>query len=190
MHDFKKIPEWPVAIEAIQKAAQLTESVRQSFDSATLDKNDKSPVTIADFGAQALVLKTMMTAFPGDLCVAEEDSNELTKAENSETLKKLTAAVRGVDSSYSTDTILSAIDLGNDTGGSEGRIWTLDPIDGTKGFLRNDQYAIALGLMEAGEAEIWCPRLPEFAHGFQGSDRPGRITFLGHPWPRRLHGTD
>jgi HAL2 family 3'(2'),5'-bisphosphate nucleotidase len=163
MHDFKKIPEWPVAIEAIQKAAQLTESVRHSFDSATLDKNDKSPVTIADFGAQALVLKTMMHAFPGDLCVAEEDSGELTKADNSETLKKLTAAVRGVDSSFSTDTILSAIDLGNDTGGSKGRVWTLDPIDGTKGFLRNDQYAIALGLMEAGKlifGVLACPNLP------------------------------
>jgi len=29
--------------------------------------------------------------------------------------------------------------------------WTLDPIDGTKGFLRGDQYAVALDLVEAGE---------------------------------------
>ena len=31
------------------------------------------------------------------------------------------------------------------------RYWTLDPIDGTKGFLRGEQYAVALALIEDGE---------------------------------------
>src|SRR5262249_18248056 len=42
------------------------------------------------------------------------------------------------------------------------RFWTLDPIDGTKGFLRGDQYAIALALLEKGQVQIGvlgCPNL-------------------------------
>ena len=41
--------------------------------------------------------------------------------------------------------------------------WVLDPIDGTKGFLRGDQYAVALGLIEDGEVVLGvlgCPNLP------------------------------
>ena len=44
-----------------------------------------------------------------------------------------------------------------------GRYWTLDPIDGTKGFLRGDQYAVALGLIDDGEVilgVLGCPNLP------------------------------
>ena len=46
---------------------------------------------------------------------------------------------------------------------STDRYWTLDPIDGTKGFLRGDQYAIALALIEDGEVRLGvlgCPNLP------------------------------
>ena len=53
------------------------------------------------------------------------------------------------------------IDGGN--GDVSERYWTLDPIDGTKGFLRNDQYAIALALVENGEVQVGvlaCPALP------------------------------
>jgi len=39
----------------------------------------------------------------------------------------------------------------------------LDPIDGTKGFLRGEQYAVALGLIDDGEVVLGvlgCPELP------------------------------
>jgi len=41
--------------------------------------------------------------------------------------------------------------------------WTLDPIDGTSGFLRHDQYAVALALMEGPNVVLGvlgCPNLP------------------------------
>ena len=43
------------------------------------------------------------------------------------------------------------------------RFWTLDPIDGTKGFLRRGQYAISLALVVDGTivvAALGCPNLP------------------------------
>ena len=48
---------------------------------------------------------------------------------------------------------------------SEGRdtFWCLDPIDGTKGFLRGQQFAIALGLVQGDTPTVGllgCPHLP------------------------------
>lgn len=42
-------------------------------------------------------------------------------------------------------------------------IWALDPIDGTKGFLRGGQYAVCLGLIVDGTVTVGalaCPNLP------------------------------
>lgn len=42
-------------------------------------------------------------------------------------------------------------------------MWTLDPIDGTKGFLRGEQYAVCLALIVDSQVQvgvIGCPNLP------------------------------
>jgi 3'(2'), 5'-bisphosphate nucleotidase len=61
------------------------------------------------------------------------------------------------------------------------RFWTLDPIDGTKGFLRKEQFAIALALVIRGQVELavlGCPNLP-----FPGNPAPGTLA-----WAIRGHG--
>ncbi|KAJ6775159.1 hypothetical protein OIU79_018358 [Salix purpurea] len=63
-----------------------------------------------------------------------------------------------------------------------GRHWVLDPIDGTKGFLRGDQYAIALALLDEGKVVLGvlaCPNLPLtcIAGGSQHS-LPGEVGCL------------
>ncbi|CAM8983711.1 unnamed protein product [Rhodiola kirilowii] len=58
---------------------------------------------------------------------------------------------------------LEAISRCNSVGGSKGRFWALDPVDGTIGFVRGDQYAIALALIEDGEVVLGvlgCPNYP------------------------------
>lgn len=42
-------------------------------------------------------------------------------------------------------------------------MWTLDPIDGTKGFLRGEQYAVCLAFLVDSVVQvgvIGCPNLP------------------------------
>ena len=56
-----------------------------------------------------------------------------------------------------------AIDRGDFQGGARQRFWTLDPIDGTKGFLRKEQFAVCLALVEQGQVQLavqGCPNLP------------------------------
>jgi 3'(2'), 5'-bisphosphate nucleotidase len=42
-------------------------------------------------------------------------------------------------------------------------MWTIDPIDGTKGFLRGEQYAVCVSLIVDAQVQvgvIGCPNLP------------------------------
>jgi 3'(2'), 5'-bisphosphate nucleotidase len=57
--------------------------------------------------------------------------------------------------------LFALLEHGRDDG-QHRRFWTLDPIDGTKGFLRREQYAVALALVDHGEvvlAVLGCPNL-------------------------------
>ncbi len=156
--------ELKIAIEAVEKACRLCREVQSSLVSEeTMTKKDKSPVTVADFGAQAVICRALNETFPDDPIVAEEDTAEL-KAEGGETLlAHILTHVSAILPGISESEVIEAIDSGASEGGAEGRLWTLDPIDGTKGFLRGEQYAVALALIEDGEVVlgiVGCPDLP------------------------------
>jgi 3'(2'), 5'-bisphosphate nucleotidase len=123
-------------------------------------KSDRSPVTIADFGSQAIICKLIKEKFPDDMIVAEEDSKELRDPGHFKILEKVTHYINSVIPESSQEEICSWIDFS--THSISDRYWALDPIDGTKGFLRRDQYAIALALIEKGMVRLGllaCPNL-------------------------------
>ena len=153
------VRECEVAVEAVREAARLCVDVRKSLVGA-LEKEDRSPVTVADFGSQALVCRRLNSVFPNDPIVAEEDASVLRGGEQSAMRKTVCEFVRAY-AQADENTICDWIDAGN--GDVAARFWTLDPIDGTKGFLRGDQYAVALALVDCGEvkvAALACPALP------------------------------
>jgi 3'(2'), 5'-bisphosphate nucleotidase len=156
--------ERSIAVEAVLKASALCRTVQANLvDDASMSKKDRSPVTVADFGAQAVVTHVLRGAFPDLPLVGEEDAAELRDPANAALTKKVVANVDAVVSGLDADTILELIDYGTYAGGAEGSHWTLDPIDGTKGFLRMDQYAVALALIEQGEVVLGvlgCPNMP------------------------------
>ena len=156
-----------VAVEAVLQAGRLCQAVQQRLVAGgTLTKGDRSPVTVADYGAQAVVSHLLEAAFPDIPLVGEEDATALRAADNAATRDKVIAGVHSVLPDLSEEAILACIDRGTYGGGASGAHWTLDPIDGTKGFLRLDQYAVALALIEDGEVTLGvlgCPNLPHDA---------------------------
>ena len=154
--------EKQIAISAVLKAIPLCQQVQTDMEKGDeVEKADRSPVTVADFGAQALICKAIGEAFPKDAIVAEEDSQELRK--DPQLMQRVTRYVNSfTEGSLSNQTVCDLIDCG---GGEVGeRFWTLDPIDGTKGFLEGDPYAIALALIVDGEIKLGvlgCPNLPQ-----------------------------
>jgi len=70
--------EMSVAIEAVRRAGVLCQGVRASLVSdETVAKMDKSPVTAADFGVQAVIISAIRKVFPDGMIVAAEDTGVL-----------------------------------------------------------------------------------------------------------------
>lgn len=159
--------EMEVATSSVKTAARLCQAVRADLTPATLEKQDKSPVTVADFGAQALICRALADAFPDDPVIAEENAAALREAHNAELRSRVVEQVRNLYPDSEPQQVLTWIDHGG-AQTYHPRFWTLDPIDGTKGFLRGDQYAIALALIVEGEpaaAVLGCPAMRAYPHG-------------------------
>ena len=57
------------------------------------------------------------------------------------------------------------------------RYWTIDPIDGTKGFLRKEQYAIALALVDRGQVVLGVLGCPNYAYDPGRTEGPGSLLY-------------
>ena len=155
-------PEVQVALQAVRKACAITQKLQENIsDIVTLTKTDASPVTVADFASQAVVLQHLKEHFPNDLFLAEESSSALL----SPVTQKILDACLGLIPDE--NNLKDNIDLGQTffqaTTRPISRVWCLDPIDGTKGFLRKGQYCVALSLLQDGIPTIGvlaCPNLP------------------------------
>lgn len=155
--------EMDAATQAVRAAAKACQAVQDRLISAqTIEKKDKSPVTVADFASQAVVCSVLEKTFPDDAIVGEEDAKELRDQANTAVRKAVVEQVAlALDDSVTEAQTLGWIDRGGAPATSQ-RYWTLDPIDGTKGFLRREQYAIALALIENGRVVLGvlgCPNL-------------------------------
>ncbi|GBG60096.1 hypothetical protein CBR_g427 [Chara braunii] len=172
--------ELEVAMKAVHLASQLTERVQERLireEEKARTKEDRSLVTVADYGVQAVIAWVLTTAFPNDTIqmIAEEDMASLKGRPGVGILQRVVAAVNECladaesvgyqrpSHPLATVDVLKAIGKGSSDGGPKGRYWVLDPVDGTLGFVRGDQYAIALAMIEDGEVKLGvlgCPNLP------------------------------
>ena len=151
-----------VAVAAVTAAARLCEEIRAQKNALVLNKADQSPVTVADFSSQALICQALSTAFPQDSIIGEENGDMLKQPGMETCLQNVTRYVRRLIPNTQETDVIHWINQGN--GEWAERYWTLDPIDGTKGYIRGDQYAIALALVEKGEVKVGvmgCPALPK-----------------------------
>ncbi|CAA7266902.1 unnamed protein product [Cyclocybe aegerita] len=183
--------EEQVAVAAVRRACHLTSRVFNTLvKNETLVKGDKSPVTVGDFAAQAVIASILTHAFPGDPIVGEEDASDLRLPEGKEMKDRIVSLANealteelalgdnvnwgiGPGAKKTDEELLDAIDRGRYEGGGVGRMWTIDPIDGTKGFLRGEQYAVCLSLIVDSIVQlgvIGCPNLPvDAAHPEKGT---------------------
>lgn len=168
-----------IVLPAVVRACAAARRVQQqSVPIAQLQKADHSPVTVADFAVQAIVAHAL-SGTPGPLrLVAEESAASLRSPEQSGLADKVLAAVRPAWPEAQLQQVLAAIDAGNHDARADA-YWTLDPIDGTKGFLRGGQYAISLARIEKGEVVLGlmgCPNLsPDLGRPFTDPDPRGLI---------------
>jgi 3'(2'), 5'-bisphosphate nucleotidase len=155
-----KRPEVQFALKLIQFSSELARRVRAEASVKTIIKADHSPVTLADMGIQAVAGALLEKHLPDAVLVAEEDADYLRTPAGAADLEKITELARSFFPHASPDRVCQWIDKGSEKPGRS--FWTLDPIDGTKGFLRGGQYVTALAFVQNGQVElaaIGCPEL-------------------------------
>lgn len=151
-------------MDVVERACRLCIDVKKSLFSGegrVLDKNDQTPVTVADFGVQALVSLELSKLFPSIPLVAEEDSailrsNNLVDSVASAVADNATSGFG--DEPLTHSDVLEAIDRGGKDAvvfcTKPATYWVLDPIDGTRGFLRGSEALYVVGLALVVEGEI------------------------------------
>ncbi len=186
-------PEVQFALELIRGGSELARRIHAETSIRSIIKQDHSPVTLADMGIQALAGALLEQHLPGAVLVAEEDTDHLKTPEGVEDLEKITAYVHSFFPHADPGKVHLWIERGQVKPNSPlenskvnwtspgnlpseenrcqdkpaGSFWTLDPIDGTKGFLRGGQYATALAFIQNGKVElaaIGCPELELEGH--------------------------
>jgi HAL2 family 3'(2'),5'-bisphosphate nucleotidase len=174
------------ALDAVRRAAAVARSVQRDLSAIQrLTKTDASPVSVADFAVQAIVAMALRRAEPAARITGEEHSRDLRPKKGSDPFSGFRAAVvqavRQAHPEAGEDDVLAAIDAASHDPekGSDpfSAFWALDPIDGTKGFLRGGQYAIALARIERGRvtmAVLGCPNLSPNHH-----DNPSQAAAAG-----------
>ncbi len=161
---FNITPEIKFALDSVRQAAKLVQTVQTETADNALTKGDKSPVTVADFASQALVSYMLMQRFPDAVLVGEEASDALKEEGAEHLLKQVTGYATRFVPEANPASVCEWIDRG--AADPAKRFWTLDPIDGTKGFIRGDQYAVALALVEDGEVKIGVLGCPNLTDGY------------------------
>ncbi len=164
------------ARDVVRKASHLGRTIQRDMTEEAIQKQDRTPVTVADFAIQAVVGRELADTFPNDELVGEEQSAPLQTPERSSTLEQVTNFTRTVHENATPERVCQWIERGN--GNPTDRFWTLDPVDGTKGFLRGDQYAIALALIEDGEVRLGVLGCPNLEHcREENPDGSGTIAY-------------
>ncbi|KAI8626892.1 carbohydrate phosphatase [Xylariaceae sp. FL1651] len=165
--------ELRTAIRAVQSAAKISQSVISSDDKGTIEKDDLSPVTVADFAIQALLTATIHSAFPDDKFVGEESAAGL--RENPVLLNRVWALLLRLQddeakllcklpkSPLEMCEMIDKCGFGEPGGPGAGRVWVFDPIDGTQTFVQREAYAINVALLEGSKqvlSVVGCPTIP------------------------------
>jgi HAL2 family 3'(2'),5'-bisphosphate nucleotidase len=129
------------------------------------EKADTSPVTLADFASQAVITAVLSSELGSDLggceLSAEEDAEWLVARDGSHEIELVTEAARVALPGIGASDVVELLSKCESRTTTRSR-WLVDPLDGTKGFLRGGQYAVSIALIEGNQpvlGVLGCPAL-------------------------------
>ena len=173
-------------LDAVQLASSLCRRVQQT-DVIPAEKPGREPVTIADYGSQAILCRAVALHFPDDGMIAEESSAQfLSGLQPHQRQRVVTLVSETLRESVTEAEVIGWMDYGRNRDTS--RKWVIDPIDGTKGFLGQRRYTIAIGLLENHRPIAGALGSP----GYSSPSGLGRMTYAlnGEAWQIDLAGRE
>jgi 3'(2'), 5'-bisphosphate nucleotidase len=152
-------------LETAKTIARVAAGICQNIQAELVDpsqKGGREPVTIADYASQALIGHALAENFPDDGVLSEERSEEFMLLLNDQQRALVQQFVTDAVGGYVFEEQVCAwLDFGKQKPDAE-RLWIVDPIDGTKGFLRRQHYCVAISLMIGGEPVLGVLASPGF----------------------------
>jgi len=170
-------------LQTIKTVARMAASLCQTIQAELVDpaeKDGREPVTIADYASQALIGNALAENYPDDAVLAEERSEEfmllLDDRQRALVQRYVTDAVGGY---VFEEQICAWLDYGKQK--TAARTWVIDPIDGTKGFLAQRHYCVAIGLLVQNQPALGVLASPGFySDDPNPPDDPGALIFARH----------
>ena len=151
------------AVDAVVPAMPVARLLGDTLAAVpAIEKRDGSPVTAADYVLQAIVVAGLRASSPDGRVplIGEEHADALVAARRPDAERLVVDAIRSVLGWRSHADALRAID-GDEPRAGEAH-WTIDPIDGTRGFLLGAQCSICLALIDGHRVAVGvlgCPRM-------------------------------
>jgi len=166
--------ELKYALNAVEKSTDFLNYLRnKSVDISPSYKLDKSPVTIADYGSQIIILNFITKKFPIDNFITEENLNII--IHNDQYYEVINKLVKQTVPEIDIKKILSYENKNR----TADRIWAIDPLDGTKGYIADRQYSVAIALIENQKVIVGvlaCPKMYKLISK-KYNDRKGYVFF-------------
>lgn len=126
-------------VQIMKTAIPLTLAIQKDLEMDEIKKKqDGSFVSIADYATQAIIMDGINRMLPGDDVYGEENMNKCNE-------QFLTMVKRLLPNNL--DPVKACEKAIQKFGPENHRVWVIDPIDGTAGFVVNDSYAIASALL-------------------------------------------
>ena len=199
MHDLLLVASLR-AVRAASNVARIVQATAQSITSVS--KSDASPVTVADYAVQACVALSLSSSLPSAYLplrlMAEEDVTALTTGSGRSLLAEVVRVVNAaypppptsthVRTAWSEQDVCAAVGSGGCEGGAEPH-FILDPIDGTKGFVRGGQFCIGLAFSENSRPVLGVLGCPALAFPRLGDATLGSLIYAtagGGAWQEAL----
>ena len=156
--------------------AAVGDPVRLAAD-FVMDKGAAGPATVADLAGQVAAIRALRSA-EGPRCriMAEESLDEVDRLGGDALVERVVRALQDAGLALSRDEVRDTLAAGVDAGGADGECWALDPLDGTKGYLRGGQFAIAVGLLRDGVPVAGAVAAPRLA--VRSTDAGAGVVFL------------
>jgi 3'(2'), 5'-bisphosphate nucleotidase len=156
--------------------AAVGDPARLAADSV-MDKGAAGPATVADLAGQVAAIRALRSA-EGPRCriMAEESLDEVDRLGGDALVERVVRALQDAGLALSRDEVRDTLAAGIDAGGADGECWALDPLDGTKGYLRGGQFAIAVGLLRDGVPVAGAVAAPRLA--VRSTDAGAGVVFL------------
>lgn len=149
-----------------------------------IQKPDDTPVTVADFVLQAVLVHTLQQQLGAAHFINEESATSLLTSGRPDVVKVFCSHVRRLTGVASDDAAVALLDA-PPAGAQEW--WLMDPIDGTAGFIQGGHFSVCVAQVKDGHVQLAAVASPRLA-----AQGPATVQVAGPGCvvaAERAHGT-